>query len=80
MTTVVHERGFRVRILAPPREHGPPHAHVVKGRGEVLVDLEPVSIKEIRGQIKNADVVTAVRLVEKHLGALLQEWRRLHGK
>jgi hypothetical protein len=31
--------GFAVRILLPPREHGPPHVHVVKAGAKVVIRL-----------------------------------------
>jgi hypothetical protein len=80
MSTPVREGGFKVRVLAPPREHGPPHVHVVRHRGEVLIELDPLSIKEVRGRIKDADIVKAFRIVEAHVDVLLAEWRRIHGR
>jgi hypothetical protein len=93
MATVVEQDGFQVRVLNPPREHGPPHVHVVKGKGrgasEVLVNLgeptrpggpwTPISLREVRGRISDKDVVRAVDLVQDHLGALRKEWVKRHG-
>lgn len=92
MPTIVAEGGLRVLILNPPREHGPAHVHVLKGRnggdGEVLVNLgqpdEPggpwqlISLREVRGMTPN-DVVRAVRLVEARLELLRQRWEEIHG-
>jgi hypothetical protein len=79
MTTVVRWRGFRVCVYPPPREHGPPHAHVLKSGVVVLVALKPVSLKEVRGNLSSADVATAVELVEANVDAILAKWRILHG-
>ena len=93
MPTIVTEGPFRVLILNPPREHGPAHVHVVRGRGagesEVLVGLgqpeipgapwESVSIREVRG-MRDGDVVAAVLLVQQHLATLRQRWREIHGE
>jgi hypothetical protein len=35
MPTVLVQGGFKVRILLPPREHGPAHVHVHKAGGLV---------------------------------------------
>ena len=92
MSTVVTVGAFRVRVLNPPREHGPAHVHVVKGRGrgggEVLVNLgEPqtrggawgsVSVREVR-RLSDADVVRAVEVVQDHLDKLREEWVKIHG-
>lgn len=95
MPTIVTRGSFRVLILLLPREHGPAHVHVLKGKGagesEVLINLgqpEPyvpgapwasVSIREIKG-MRDKDVVTAVLLVQQHLMTLRQRWMEIHGK
>jgi hypothetical protein len=91
MPTIVVEGAFRVRVLHPPREHGPAHVHVVKSGksdGEVLINLgqpekkgdpwESVSIREVH-KMRASDVVQAVRVVEAHLDHCRSEWRRIHG-
>ena len=91
--TIVAEGAFRVLILNPPREHGPAHVHVLKGRGggesEVLINLgqpdepgapwEAISLREVRGMAAK-DVIRAVRLVEAHLELLRQRWEEIHGE
>lgn len=93
MPTIVTDGAFRVLVLNPPREHGPAHVHVLKGRGagesEVVIELGepevtggpwgPVSIREIKG-MQNRDVIRAVRLVEQHLVTLRQRWGEIHGE
>ena len=66
MPTVLDVGGFQVRILLPPREHGPPHVHVWKAGTVVMVDLPegdaPIRIRKVRG-MRTVDVVAAFRLV-----------------
>lgn len=90
--TIVAAGAFRVLVLNPPREHGPAHVHVLKGRGggesEVLVNLgqadvpgaswQAISLREVRGMAAK-DVIRAVRLVETHLAHLRQRWEEIHG-
>ncbi len=92
MPTIVTAPPFRVLILNPPREHGPAHVHVLKGKGkgesEVLINLgepevpggpwESVSVREIKG-MREKDVVAAVLLVQEHLVSLRKRWRKIHG-
>ncbi len=80
MSTPVLLDGFRICVYAPPREHGPAHVHVLKDGAEVLIELAPVAVKEVRGKMKDADIVKAFRIVEEHTDVLITEWRRLHGK
>ena len=82
-----------MRILNPPREHGPAHVHVVTGNGagtgEVVIELGqlagggnswgPVNIREVKG-MRNADIVAAVHLVEDHVDELRIRWRQIHGE
>ena len=72
-----------MRILFPPREHAPPHVHVVKGGAEVVVRLgergRPVKLIEVHG-MKISNVVKAVRLVEIWNDDLLATWEAIHGE
>ncbi|MGQ0767160.1 MAG: DUF4160 domain-containing protein [Gemmatimonadota bacterium] len=82
MPTVLQVDGFRVRILLPPREHPPPHVHVVRGGGEVVILLPraegPVAVRTVY-RMRAVDVIAAVRLVEAHLAQLQAAWRQYHG-
>jgi hypothetical protein len=81
MPTVLDVGGFHVRVLLPPREHGPPHVHVYKAGGLVVIDLpdidQPLSVRRVSA-MRDADVVKAFRLVEAHVDFLLSQWRRYH--
>ena len=82
MPTILEQGGFQVRVLLPPREHGPLHVHVLKAGTSVVITLpdgtHPLSIRNV-SRMKNADVVAAFRLVEAHTETLLAAWRRYHG-
>ncbi|WP_084542173.1 DUF4160 domain-containing protein [Calidithermus chliarophilus] len=73
--------GFRIVIY--PNDHRPPHVHVMTTDGEVLIllglDGEAVEIREIRGGVKNGDVVRAVEIVSRDNDSLLEWWREIHG-
>ena len=84
MPTVLRVDGFRVLILLPPREHGPPHVHVVKNDGVAVVRLEDaskgISHKVVRVErMRLADLRAAERIVAAHTVELLGRWRELHG-
>lgn len=82
MPTILRVHGFAVKILLPPREHGPAHVHVIKAGGEVIIELGKMGgdcfLKEVHG-MKNTDIIGAVRIVEANLEALRAIWRRYHG-
>ncbi len=82
MPTVHRERGFAVRIYLPPREHGPPQVHVVKGGSEVKIHLGTSSTAPTVERVfamRDADVVRAYRIVLDHHAKLLDKWREYHG-
>ena len=82
MPTVLNVDGFQVRILVPPREHGPAHVHVRKTGTVVVINVrdgdQPLGIRTVRG-MRAADVVAAFRLVETNVEMLLEQWRKYHG-
>ena len=80
--TVHTEDGFQVRIYLPPREHEPPYVHVVKGDGEVIINLgdgdgSPV-VREVHG-MRDRDALRAYRIVERIRAELIARWRGYHG-
>lgn len=83
MPTVLERAGFKIRVLLPPREHGPPHVHVYKPGGVVVIDLpdggRTLSVRRVSG-MRDADVVSAFRLVEANVELLLAAWRKYHGE
>ncbi len=89
MPTVFEQDGFAVRIYLPPREHWPPHVHVVRDDGEVVIWLgdgrTPPSVREVSPSVREVcrmrdkHVVQAFRIVEAHHDELLTAWRTYHG-
>lgn len=78
MPRVHEEHGYRIYVLPPPREHGPPHVHVIRAEGEVLIDLDPVGVRQVYAMpLRN--IVRAVRIVEDNRDKLLAAWRTIHG-
>ena len=82
MPTVLRKDGFEVRIRLPPREHPPPHVHVHKAGGMLIVNLpdgdRPLVVREI-DHMRDGDVTAAIHLVQAHAEHLIVMWRRYHG-
>lgn len=82
MPVVLRDGDLVVRLYPPPREHPPPHVHVlVRGGGEVVVALgreeqPPRVLRLYRASAR--DVIRAVRLVERHEAYLYAVWRVHH--
>lgn len=78
MPTVLRQHGFRVMIYQGDSEHGPPYVHVIKDGGEVVINLAPLAVREIRG-MSRTNVRAAVRLLESHLDELVDAWTHSNG-
>ena len=59
-------------------EHGPAHVHVIKAGERMVINLAPISIRDIAG-MGRVNVRAAVRTVEDHQTRLLAEWGRING-
>ena len=82
MTKAFEADGFHFYIRNPPREHGPPHVHVLKGGTEVpsiSTRTRATTWYEKVYKMRAADVVKAVRLVEANRTLLMNAWREIHG-
>jgi Domain of unknown function (DUF4160) len=80
MPTILRQQGFRVVIY--PNDHLPSHVHVLKGDGEVRIDLGseelPPTLMTISGDMSDKDVVKALYLVKENRTRLLARWREIH--
>jgi hypothetical protein len=67
-----------------PRDHEPPHVHAVKGAEFVKIQIGdaevPPSVSLVSRRMRDADVVTAVRVVEREWAKFLAAWRTVHGE
>ena len=80
MPTVLRQRGFEVAIR--PRDHGPPHAHILHSGEEVVIllgvgDIVP-RVRENRG-MRERNVRKAMNIVIANNDMFLLEWRKIHG-
>ncbi len=85
MPAVHREGSLVVKVYGPPREHPPPHVHVEVGRaGVVVIRLaiqdNPLRVWRVYGEVDDATVLAAVRLVEANEAAVRAAWERIHGQ
>ena len=76
MPTIFRFGGFR--IVVNPRDHPPPHVHVLNADGYAVIEIEALAVRRYRG-MREPDVVRAVGVVAEHSGMLLEAWRTIHG-
>jgi hypothetical protein len=74
--TVLRQDGFDVMMYT--NDHGPPHVHVWKAGGEIVINLAPVEIARAEG-MKRQDAARAVEIVEEYRDDLLERWHEIHG-
>jgi hypothetical protein len=77
MPTVLRKNGFDVIIRF--NDHDPPHVHLTKGSGEVVVGLTPVKLERV-WNLKRHDALIARRIVTEHREYLLKLWIEIHGE
>lgn len=70
MATIHRERGFIFHVF--PNDHQPAHVHVVKGDGELKIDIsgiEPVTLG-LRGKMSDKDINRALDIAEANIEKL----------
>src|ERR1700722_19959325 len=74
--TIIREGGVLVMIYSKPREHDPPHVHVVKAGGEARIALGDARSAPMLWDytMRRSDVAQALRIVDEHQAVLLAEW------
>ena len=80
MPEVFRQGSFVVRVLLPPREHGPAHVHVECPDGVVVVTLEPrIGIRELYGKVKPNTVRDVLTAIHDRYDECIAGWRKYHG-
>lgn len=79
MPTILREGGFEVMIF--PGDHLPPHVHIFKGSGTVVVSFigpeQMTTLREVHG-LKAKEAKAALLLAHKHKVTLLKAWEQWH--
>ena len=75
MSTIIREDGFRCMIFSD--DHAPSHVHCYKAGTELVVNLEPISIRDRKG-MSPANERRALTLIAEHHAELLAAWNRNH--
>ncbi len=79
--TVIENEKWKIKVFAPPKEHGPAHVHVLaKGlNAEVKISLEAL---EVIGSTKfnKRTVKDIIKYIHENYEFLWNCWEALHGK
>ncbi|HEX2188316.1 MAG TPA: DUF4160 domain-containing protein [Longimicrobiaceae bacterium] len=80
MPTIYRVHGFAFRIYT--HDHEPPHVHAVKDGAVAKITLgdedEAAEIVEV-GDMRDRDVIRALRIVDSNWREFLERWREIHG-
>jgi hypothetical protein len=79
MPVVLRKDGFSIRVLLPPREHGPPHVHIHRAEGACVIELGTLAVRRV-DRMRDSHVIAAVGIVADYEEALLTAWRSYHGE
>lgn len=80
MPTIINEDGFLVMIMT--NDHRPPHVHVFKASGHARITIgnnenRPELLEVIN--MKNREIIKALRIVLAHQAKLSEAWSKIHG-
>lgn len=79
--TVLETNQWKIMVYAPPREHGPPHVHVVSKSSGVEVKITLFDIRVIgTTSFDRATARAIIVYVYENHDFLVEAWEALHGK
>lgn len=82
MPTVHREDGIAFRIY--PKDHEPPHVHAVKAGGFAKIEIGDMDsrprVLKLGRELKDADLLKAVRIIERRWHLFMAAWRKVHGE
>jgi hypothetical protein len=77
--TIIENEKWKVKIYAPPKEHGPAHVHVIAKGEKAEVKISLVNL-EIIGSTKfsRKTVRGIIKYIHKNYDYLMNEWEKIH--
>ena len=79
--TIAENNYWKIKIYAPPKEHGPPHVHIKskQSKAEVKISLETLSVVG-QTKFKRKVIKEIIKYIYKNHEILVLHWEALHGK
>lgn len=79
--TVIENEKWKIKVFAPPKEHGPAHVHVIAKGEKAEVKISLITLEVIGGtQFTKRSVKGIIRYVHENYDVLWNCWESLHGK
>lgn len=79
--TVIENEKWKIKVYAPPKEHGPPHVHVIAKGEQAEVKISLMTLEVIgRTQFSKRVVKGIIKYIHENYEYLWNCWETLHGK
>jgi hypothetical protein len=79
--TVIENEKWKIKIFAPPKEHGPAHVHVIAKGEKAEVKISLVTLEMIGStQFSVRSVKGIIKYIHENYEYLWKCWEALHGK
>ncbi|MBT7610746.1 MAG: DUF4160 domain-containing protein [Bacteriovoracaceae bacterium] len=78
--TIIETSKWKIKVYAPPREHGAPHVHVQSkvSKAQLKVFLETLEVVG-NTQFSKRSVKLILKYIHKNYDILMDAWEELHG-
>jgi hypothetical protein len=76
MGEVVNFHGVTIRVN--PRDHNPPHVHIVGKGGHARFNIKVMKWMDSEG-FSRSDLRAIREVIERRIEECWEEWRRIHG-
>lgn len=79
VTTIIENEKWKIKVLAPPKEHGSAHVHVIaKGeKAEVRISLIDLAVIG-KTKFSKQTVKGIIKYVYQNYDVLMDAWEKLH--
>jgi hypothetical protein len=79
--TVLETDSWKIKVYAPPLEHGPAHVHVLAKGSRAEVKISLITLEMIgKTSFNKRSVKKIIRYIYKNYDFLFKCWEALHGK
>ena len=77
--TIIENEKWKIKVFAPPKEHGPAHVHVIAKGEKAEVKISLINL-EVIGKTKFSKQTTKgiIKYVHQNYDVLMDAWEKLH--
>lgn len=77
--TIIENEKWKIKVYAPPKEHGPAHVHVISKGEKAEVKISLINL-EVIGKTKFSKqmIKGIIKYVHQNYDLLMDAWEKLH--